>query len=78
LVPADFFAAQKYTYVFVDLGCFALNLIDMLHGHEIVTWSSLTGITDELYLGLFMGTTLAIVTFAGIAFTYFLYVKLSD
>ena len=67
-----------YTYVFVDLGCFALNLPVMLHEHEIVTWSSLTGITDELYLGLAMGTTLAIVTFAGIAFTYFLYVKLSD
>lgn len=50
----------------------------MLHEHEIVTWSSLTGITDELYLGLAMGTTLAIVTFAGIAFTYFLYVKLSE
>ena len=67
-----------YTYVFVDLGCFALSLVVMLHEHEIVTWSSLTGITDELYLGLAMGTTLAIVTFAGIAFTYFLYVKLSD
>ena len=67
-----------YTYVFVDLGCFVLNFTVMLHEHEIVTWSSLTGITDELYLGLAMGTTLAIVTFAGIAFTYFLYVKLSD
>ena len=67
-----------YTYVFVDLGCFALSLVVMLHEREIVTWSSLTGITDELYLGLALGTTLAVVTFAGIAFTYFLSVKLSD
>ena len=69
---------QMYTYVFVDLGCFALILWAMLHSNEILTWKSLTGITDDLYLGLALGTTLAIITFAGMAFTYFLSVKLSD
>ena len=69
---------QMYTYVFVDYGFFALNLLHMLHTNEILTWKSLTGITDDLYLGLAMGTTLAVITFAGMAFTYFLSVKLSD
>ena len=69
---------QMYTYVFVDYGFFALNLLNMLHTNEILTWKSLTGITDDLYLGLAMGTTLAMITFAGMAFTYFLSVKLSD
>ena len=69
---------QMYTYVFVDYGFFALNLLCMLHTNEILTWKSLTGITDDLYLGLAMGTTLAVITFAGMAFTYFLSVKLSD
>ena len=67
-----------YTYVFVDYGFFALNFLHMLHSNEILTWKSLTGITDDLYLGLALGTTLAILTFAGMAFTYFLSVKLSD
>jgi hypothetical protein len=69
---------QMYTYVFVDYGFFALNLLYMLHSNGILTWKSLTGITDDLYLGLALGTTLAIITFAGMAFTYFLSVKLSD
>ena len=69
---------QMYTYVFVDYGFFALNLLRMLHTNEILTWKSLTGIKDDLYLGLAMGTTLAVITFAGMAFTYFLSVKLSD
>ena len=69
---------QMYTYVFVDYGFFALSLLHMLHSNEILTWKSLTGITDDLYLGLALGTTLAIITFAGMAFTYFLSVKLSD
>jgi hypothetical protein len=69
---------QMYTYVFVDYGFFALRLLHMLHSNEILTWKSLTGITDDLYLGLALGTTLAILTFAGMAFTYFLSVKLSD
>ena len=69
---------QMYTYVFVDYGFFALNFLHMLHSNEILTWKSLTGITDDLYLGLALGTTLAILTFAGMAFTYFLSVKLSD
>ena len=67
-----------YTDVFVDLGCFALIFCTMLHSNEILTWKSLTGITDDLYLGLALGTTLAIITFAGMAFTYFLSVKISD
>ena len=50
----------------------------MLHSKEILTWKSLTGITDDLYLGLALGTTLAMVTFAGIVFIYFLSVNLSD
>jgi hypothetical protein len=50
----------------------------MLHSNEILTWKSLTGITDDLYLGLVMGTSLAIITFASIAFTYFLYAELND
>ena len=69
---------QMYTYVFVDYGFFALSFLHMLHSNEILTWKSLTGITDDLYLGLALGTTLAIITFAGMAFTYFLSVKLSD
>ena len=67
-----------YTYVFVDYGFFALSFLHMLHSNEILTWKSLTGITDDLYLGLALGTTLAILTFAGMAFTYFLSVELSD
>jgi len=50
----------------------------MLHSNKILTWKSLTGITDDLYLGLAMGTSLGIITFAAIAFTYFLYVKLGN
>ena len=69
---------KMYTYVFVDYGFFAITLSYMLHSNEILTWKSLTGITDDLYLGLAMGTTLAMITFAGMAFTYFLSVKLSD
>jgi hypothetical protein len=67
-----------YTYVFVDMWYFVLISKTMLHANKILTWKSLTGITDDLYLGLAMGTSLAIITFAGIAFTYFLVVKLGD
>ena len=49
---------QMYTYVFVDYGFFALNLLYMLHSNGILTWKSLTGITDDLYLGLALGRTL--------------------
>jgi len=76
--PPNYQAAKKYTYVFVDYGFFALSFCVMLHTNEILTWKSLTGITDDLYLGLAMGTTLAVITFAGMAFTYFWSVKLSD
>ena len=67
-----------YTYVFVDMWYFVLISKIMLHANKILTWKSLTGITDDLYLGLAMGTSLAIITFAGIAFTYFLVVKFGD
>jgi hypothetical protein len=40
---------------------------------EVSDW-----ITDDLYLGLALGTALAIITFASMAFTYFLAIKLSD
>ena len=55
-----------------------LFLFKNLHSNKILTWKSLTGITDDLYLGLAMGTSLGIITFAGIAFTYFLVVKFGD
>jgi hypothetical protein len=50
----------------------------MILSNEILTWKSLTGITDDLYLGLALGTTLAIITFTSMAFTYFLAIKFSD